>query len=127
MNNININTGGGSLHITGSNIGGSGNTVNNFNVGSISTKEELQEILLQFISELEKSTDIPSDQSGRVKSEVEAAIDVAKKDFPSKEQVVERLTNVQKIFSSIKEGTASAFALGKLIGEIILAAKSVSF
>lgn len=127
MNNININTGGGSLHITGSNIGGSGNTVNNFNVGSISTKEELQEILRQFISELEKSTDIPSDQSGRVKSEVEAAIDAAKKDFPSKEQVVERLTNVQKIFSSIKEGTASAFALGKLIGEIILAAKSVSF
>jgi F0F1-type ATP synthase epsilon subunit len=77
------------------------------------------------IAELEKVADIPSKEIEKAKSDAEAAIEAAKES--DKDQLVKRLDNIQKIFSSLKESTASALSLGKLIGEILLAVQKFNF
>jgi len=119
MSEININSGGGNVNIVGSNLGGERNIVNFSSSGDI-VKE-----LRRLIAELEKVADIPSKEIEKAKSDAEAAIEAAKES--DKDQLVKRLDNIQKIFSSLKESTASALSLGKLIGEILLAVQKFNF
>jgi hypothetical protein len=58
---------------------------------------------------------------------LDAAIKAISRPQPNKERAVEKLSIMQKVLEGLKGNVASALALGKLVGEALLAVKSISF
>ncbi len=122
-NDTNVNTGGGS--ITGAAIG-SGNTVSGNDIriveGSNSAEKlsqaELVKALKNLHVELGKVKDISPDSASEIDEDMAAAISATEKQKPNKSRALEKLKSVQSILGTI--GTsASAIALGKLVGNAI--------
>lgn len=125
---INIDSGGGNLNIVGSAVGGKGNRIaisGSLHIGMTPDKNELLTALYQLRAEINKATDLPSDQADDLKADLEAAIKAVDREKPNKDRTVEKLTSMQKILDGLKGSVSSALALGKLVGEVLLAAKGV--
>lgn len=124
-NETNVNTGGGS--IIGSAVG-SGNRLSNVN---ISIKEtlgldqesscgDLLTALNEFQSELDKVKDLPSDEMDDIRTNLNASIKAVNQSEPNKQRALDKLKGIQEILDSLKGTAASAIALSKLIGEVLV-------
>ena len=58
---------------------------------------------------------------------LDAATKAVERDKPNKERAVEKLTTMQTILEKLKDNVGSALALGKLIGQVLLAAQGITF
>jgi len=103
------------------------NIAGDLNVGANPSKDEFLGALRQFKSEIDKAKDLPSDQADELKDDVDSAIKAIDRPQPNKERAVERLTTIQKVLDGLKGNVGSALALGKLIGDVLLAAQGISF
>lgn len=125
---VDINSGGGNLDIVGSAVGGRHNTVSisgGLNIGASPSKDALLAALQQLRAELGKATDLPSDQADDLKDNADAAIKAVDRDEPNTDRTVEKLTTMQKILDGLKGSVGSALALGKLVGEVLVATQSI--
>jgi hypothetical protein len=66
-------------------------------------------------------------QADELKEDVDSAIKAIDKPQPNKARAVEWLTTIQKVLEGLKGSAESALALGKLIGQVRLAAQGISF
>ena len=103
------------------------NIAGDMNVSASSSKDEFLAALRQFKSEIDKARDLPADKADELKEDVDSAIKAIDKPQPNKERAVERLTTIQKVLDGLKGSAESALALGKLIGQVLLAAQSIHF
>jgi hypothetical protein len=125
---IDITSGGGSLNVAGSTVGGKNNRVSisgGLNIGPSPSKDELIAALRQLRAELDKAHDLPADKADDLKDHADAAIKAVDRDKPNKDRTLEKLTTMQKILDGLKGSVGSALALGKLVGEVILVAKGL--
>jgi hypothetical protein len=103
------------------------NIAGNMNVSASSSKDEFLAGLRQFKSEIDKAQDLPADKADELKEDVDSAIKAIDKPQPNKARAVDRLTNIQKVIDGLKDNVGSALALGKLIGQVLLAAQGINF
>jgi len=103
------------------------NIAGDLNISANSSKDEFLTALRQFKSELDKAQDLPADKADDLKEDVDSAIKAIDKPNPNKERAVERLTTIQKVLDGLKGSATSALALGKLVGQMLLAAQGISF
>ncbi len=129
-NETNINTGGGS--IIGSAVGAgstvSDSTINiaeSFNLTEKNDRDELLAALKKLQVELDKAKDIPPDDADDIKANLAASIKAVDRPEPNKPRTIEKLEGIQKILDSLKGSATSAIALGKLVGEVLIAASSL--
>jgi hypothetical protein len=101
------------------------NIAGDMNVSANSSKDEFLAALRQFKSEIDKAKDLPADRADEMKDDVDSAIKAIDKPQPNKERAVERLTAIQKVIDGLKGNVGSALALGKLIGQVVLAAQGL--
>jgi hypothetical protein len=103
------------------------NIAGDMNVSATSSKDEFLAALRQFKSEIDKAQDLPADQADEMKDDVDSAIKAIDKPQPNKARAADRLTNIQKVLDGLKGSAESALALGKLIGQVLLAAQGINF
>jgi len=114
-------------------IGGTSNTMhgnvfhisNSLNVPSTPTRNELLAALGQLRKEIDQATDLPADEAEDMKTDLDAAVKAIDRDQPNKDRTIGKLTGIQKILDGLKDNVGSALALGKLVGEVILAARGL--
>ena len=103
------------------------NIAGDMNIGANPGKDEFLAALRQFKSELDKAQDLPPDEADDLKSNLDAATKAIERPQPNKERAIEKLSTMQTILEKLKGSAESALALGKLIGQVLLAAQGISF
>jgi hypothetical protein len=133
---INNTIGGrGTLNQIGNQIGGSSNTMsgnvyhisNSPDVPHAPTRGDLRAALHQLREEIGKARDLPEDEADDITADLEAAVKALDREQPNKDRTIDKLSSIQKVLDSLKGNVGSALALGKLVGEILLAAKGLQF
>ena len=135
INTRNVVSGGGTINQVGNQIGGTGNRMhgNTFQiahtlgVSSAPQRADLLAALRQLRAELDKAADLPPDEADDLRNNLDAAIKAIDREQPNKARTVEKLTAMQKLIEGLQGSVGSALALGKLIGEVALAARGLSF
>jgi hypothetical protein len=108
----------------------SGNVYNiagDLNISEKPDKSELIAALHQVRDELDKAKDLPPDEADDLTSNLDSATRAIERDRPNKDRAVEKLTTMQTILEKLKDNVGSALALGKLIGQALLALKGIQF
>jgi hypothetical protein len=103
------------------------NIAGDMNVSATSSKDEFLAALRQFKSEIDKAQDLPPDEADDLKSNLDAATRAIDRPQPNKERAIEKLSTMQTILEKLKGSAESALALGKLIGQVLLAAQGITF
>lgn len=103
------------------------NIAGNLNIGANPGKDEFLAALRQFKTEIDKAQDLPLDEADDLKSNLDAATRAIDRPQPNKERAIEKLSTMQAILEKLKGSAESALALGKLIGQVLLAAQGISF
>jgi hypothetical protein len=103
------------------------NIAGDMNMSANPSKDEFLAALRQLRAEFDKAQDLPADKAEEMKEDLDSAIKAVDKPQPNKDRAVERLTTIQKVLDGFKGSAESALALGKLIGQIILATQGIHF
>lgn len=101
------------------------NIVGDLNIGAGSGKDELLAALKQLRAEFDKAQDLPPDKADEMKEDLDSTMKAVDKPQPNKERAVERLTTIQKVLDGLKDNVGSALALGKLVGQVLLAVQGI--